>query len=667
MPILVVTIVCTIFVKDKSKPISNAMNKGINDKYNPYLSIKENAELCNSSIAGIRSFIQKKGIDRRYDEKFKMWKRINRFYESHQDYSAYRIAKELGLSQTTIKKYLGTEKPSQINPYKTSKFDRTKLTNNILSVNNNQQVILNNILSLHIDTNHFDCDLTFSKGVFYKKGIVKPPTLKFDLHPQTEDTLGLDKIDEVVKDGALSSIIIDLPFVVKQDWVSVKPLIIERFNGFDSVEELKAANNTMMVLAYRKLKRNGVLVMKTQDTSIQGKQFWTSQFVLNLADEIGFQHIDTFILVNNQLLFTKHSLQHIARKNHSYFFVFRKTTKTLSKREQESTFPVHSSGFYGFNEQDINQEENVPQKGRKRSEIKFDKDNLNESSKQILQAEAQRTEAYKKNWASAIISWDSFDLLKEHTYDTKDIECWSFSKGKGHRNGIKLVLGNMSNDYGVEILGIKFPNSEVPFQLADFKNDEASINIQKEIINSKTYLTNGYIMKHKFCNERDYVENRRDIEFDLGSDTWCYEWMKWIIWEKVKQNKGFRDILLSIPKNAMIIEKAQHKNDVQWGAWNEELMKERKIVINAVKAVTGKGKTSQVIIDAHFLINNKGIWKGINKMGQILTMAKLALYEGINLPIEVEILNKANICWFGDILRFIKDKDGSVRAEAVKA
>lgn len=297
----------------------------------------------------------------------------------------------------------------------------------------------------------------------------------------------------------------------------------------------------------------------------------------------------------------------------------------------------------------------------------LDKEQLIKSKNEILAMEAFRTKEYRKKWEQVKpITWSDFDFKKEHIYDTQKIECWSFSKGKGHRNGIQLVLGNMSNDFGVEILGIKFPNSEVPFQLADFKNDEASINIQKEIINSKTYLTNGYIMKHKFCNERDYVENRRDIEFDLGDETWCYEWMKWIVWEKVKQNKGFQEILLSIPENAMIIEKAQRKTDTKWGAWNEELMKERTIVIKAVKAETRKGNTSQVVIDAHFLVNNKGKWKGINLMGQILTMAKLALNQGVQLPIDEQQLNAANICWLGDTLRFAKHEDGAVTVEAIK-
>ena len=82
---------------------------------------------------------------------------------------------------------------------------------------------------------------------------------------------------------------------------------------------------------------------------------------------------------------------------------------------------------------------------------------------------------------------------------------------------------------------------------------------------------------------KDYAQYRRDRDFELGDKSWCFEWMKWVVWEKVKQNKGFADILLAIPKNAFIIEQAQRKSRTLWGAWNDELLKARKIVITAAE------------------------------------------------------------------------------------
>ena len=45
-------------------------------------------------------------------------------------------------------------------------------------------------------------------------------------------------------------------------------------------------------------------------------------------------------------------------------------------------------------------------------------------------------------------------------------------------------------------------------------------------------------------------------------------------------------------------------------------------------------------------------------------MAKLALNEGIEMPIDTKMLNDAKICWFGDVLVFTEQNDGSVTVEA---
>ena len=298
--------------------------KAIKDKYNPNLSVKENAELCNCSVSAIRHYIKVNGIDRKYDETLKKWKLINDLFKLHPDYTPHRLSKKLGMSQHTIVKYLGTEKPVKDDNSKLSKFAGEKKANNILSVNTNQQSILNNILTLYVQSLHFDADLTYNKGGFYLKGLVNQPTWKFDKYPQTDDTIELDRIDEVIDDNTLDSIVYDLPFMVRQSWVSVKSLIAERYNAFSSVDELIATNKAIIELAARKVVKGGIIVVKTQDGCYGGRQTWVSQHILNFAEKLGLQHEDTFVLVTQHLLFTKHDKQHRARKNHCYFFVFRK-------------------------------------------------------------------------------------------------------------------------------------------------------------------------------------------------------------------------------------------------------------------------------------------------------------------------------------------------------
>ena len=59
--------------------------KAIKDKYNPNLSVKENAEICNCSESTIRHYIKVNCIDRKYDEALRRWKLINDFAKQHQD------------------------------------------------------------------------------------------------------------------------------------------------------------------------------------------------------------------------------------------------------------------------------------------------------------------------------------------------------------------------------------------------------------------------------------------------------------------------------------------------------------------------------------------------------------------------------------------------------
>lgn len=309
-------------------------------------------------------------------------------------------------------------------------------------------------------------------------------------------------------------------------------------------------------------------------------------------------------------------------------------------------------------------------------ELKVKAESLNdllEIKRLMLETEAKRTKAAKENWEKAKpLSWDDFCFRTIHKYDTSKVECWSFNNKDDVRDGINLKLGNMSNGFGISLLGIDFPNTEVPYQLAIFNNEKDSIKKQEEIVDPQNgWISRGLQMKRKFINGKEYKKYLRDTEFENGKELWCFEWMKWITWEKVRQNEEFKKILLSIPKNAIIIEQAQHRptkdNPSMWGAWNGDIKKERKILtaFYMIEHGLSKGKDEVPPQSVPYQVNNVGTWIGENSEGQILTMAKLALNEGINLPIDADMLNEAKINWFGKILQFTKHDDGLVTVEAV--
>ena len=291
-------------------------------KYNPALSVKKNAELCGVSEASIRKYIKANNIDRRRDSALFKQQSILALKEKNPDISIAEIIRQTGYSFNTIKKYLTSYKnPSIIDTNKVSRFDVSNKTV-IKSVSDNQEEILYNILRLYVKSDRYDCDFTYSIGNFYKN--IPKPNLKFDKYPRVEGVQPLEEAENI-PDGSLNSVVVDLPFIVKNhSHITEKSLIINRFECFDTAEELYQANDDMVSLSYRVLAKGGYLIVKTMDTCSYQGQIWTSEYVYNKAKDVGFEMVDKFILTFPfRYIFYKGKQRH-ARKYHSYFLIFRK-------------------------------------------------------------------------------------------------------------------------------------------------------------------------------------------------------------------------------------------------------------------------------------------------------------------------------------------------------
>ena len=223
----------------------------------------------------------------------------------------------------------------------------------IRSIGYNQHEILYNIMQMHNDGKPFDCDPTYSIGNFYGKfNITKvngetieieipAPKYKFDVCPQVE---GVEKIEPLGKlpleDNSIDSICVDLPFVIScgpsmntpdvdENGNKVKNnLISRRFASYYPVAELLKSYKHFLKESYRVLKEDGILVWKTQGT-ISGSKFLVSPYYSRLiAESIGFDSLDEFILLaKNRLVSGKINKQQHARSFHSYFLVFKKSLK----------------------------------------------------------------------------------------------------------------------------------------------------------------------------------------------------------------------------------------------------------------------------------------------------------------------------------------------------
>jgi hypothetical protein len=158
--------------------------------------------------------------------------------------------------------------------------------------------------------------------VFYKS--IPKPQYIYDKFPASNEVQSLNEAYKL-NDGIFESIVIDLPFLVKSGKGTENSIVCQRFNYFRTIEELYQTNEDMMRLAFRLLSSKGILIMKTMDVNTNGKQYWIGNFIQNLACQIGFDLIDTFILISRTKLLSPSGIQqHSARKWHSYFFVFKK-------------------------------------------------------------------------------------------------------------------------------------------------------------------------------------------------------------------------------------------------------------------------------------------------------------------------------------------------------
>lgn len=192
----------------------------------------------------------------------------------------------------------------------------------IKTISYEQTEILQDILDLYCPDG-FELDPTYSKGNFYKNGVLEPK-YKYDINPQSELVQKADCRNLPFEDNTIENIIFDPPFIAGIQNKSDDGIIINRFGSFKNVsKELWSMYHDALDEFYRILKPNGILVFKCQDTIDSCKQCFSHVEIINYALKINFYPKDLFILLARSRLIGKHHhKQQHARKFHSYFIVF---------------------------------------------------------------------------------------------------------------------------------------------------------------------------------------------------------------------------------------------------------------------------------------------------------------------------------------------------------
>lgn len=230
-------------------------------------------------------------------------------------------------------------------------------------------------------------------------------------------------------------------------------------------------------------------------------------------------------------------------------------------------------------------------------------------------------------------------LGKEENYDATKLNCWDFCKGTDIREGINLKLGNMLTDFPFEVNGVNFKCSEMLYLCGQYSDDTLTGNQVQQLICS---CNNGFAAK-KFIRNK-YIDNvRKDF------DNFRIQWMFWVVWQKTKGNDDFKQLLLSLPDDAIIIENSswQTSNTATiWGCKNAELKRIRqnvKLEIENINTHIKKKDVERLVSIETNKINNVGVFTGQNNLGKILMLCREAIKDNTTPDIDYDLLSKYNI------------------------
>ena len=199
----------------------------------------------------------------------------------------------------------------------------------IRSISYDQTEILLNILRLHVPSGVIDCDPTYSRGQFYRDGLIKQPRLRFDLYPSGPGIEKADCRNLPIADSSLNCMILDPPFLAttgKSLADRIGNIINRRFGVYPNEKALHQFYIDSLKEAYRVLKPHGILIFKNQDKVSSGTQYLSHVFIANEAVKAGFYPRDLFVLLAKNRLTADWQAKNQAhsRKYHCYFYVFEK-------------------------------------------------------------------------------------------------------------------------------------------------------------------------------------------------------------------------------------------------------------------------------------------------------------------------------------------------------
>ena len=263
---------------------------------------------------------------------------------------------------------------------------------------------------------------------------------------------------------------------------------------------------------------------------------------------------------------------------------------------------------------------------------------------------ADSSNTYQTSFPHSI--FEGMELGKVEAYDASQLNCWPFRKSTDIRDNITLSLGNLCKGYSFSLYGKNFHNSESAYLVGEFSQNTAQdAAIQQALMNETNAFVAKKVIKRK--NESYIRTDWEEIRL---------QWMLYVVWQKCIGNADFRNLLLSLPKDAVIIEDSTNNHGATstvWGAKNKELnqvRKARKKELCKQYADTMKKKDLDRLVTVECnKINDIGVFTGENNMGKILKMCQLAIIYKVVPPIDYAFLADKKIYLLGELLTFEED------------
>ncbi len=201
------------------------------------------------------------------------------------------------------------------------------------------------VLDLHVPKGSTVADVTYGKGVFWKKANLRDyKILRSDIQE------GVDCRDLPYSDNSLDCIVLDPPYMeglYRRDnghlaGSGSHSAFRKHYSNGQATEGGPKWHDAVLDMyfkagreAYRVLKLGGALIVKCQDEVSANTQRLTHVEIIDKYNEFGFYAKDLFVVVRtNAPCITSLKKQVHARKNHSYFLVFVKTSSLRSLGRQ---------------------------------------------------------------------------------------------------------------------------------------------------------------------------------------------------------------------------------------------------------------------------------------------------------------------------------------------